>query len=164
VHNRESHISHGIRSTTTVQEHNPPVGSPSHRHQLLSNQPIDQNKAVHDTLSHSHRRTETSPADDRYHPPKAADGVTDSAENRGLRVLIQGSRRSARSQFGGADLFWVVAFGAWAYTLDFWEVVEVILPCECLAMVTRFYSLLLALRLDCFRRYSVLICFLIGKL
>lgn len=96
-------------------------GSPSHRHQLLSNQPIDQNKAFHDTLTHSHRRTETSPADDRYHRPKAADGVTASAENRGLRARIQRSRRSATSQFGGADLFWVVAFGAWVDALGFGE-------------------------------------------
>ena len=40
---------------------------------LSSKQPGHQNKAIHDdTLSNRHRRTETSPADDRYHRPKAA--------------------------------------------------------------------------------------------
>lgn len=81
--------------------------------------------------------------DDRYHPPKAADGVTRERREPGLAMAqIQRSRRSARSQPVGADLFCVAPFGAWAYALG-----------RCLATVTRFGSLR-ALRLADFRHYA----------
>jgi len=129
----------------------PPAGSLSHRSSLHSCQT---SPAIR--TKHSMTRCPTAIVvqkrrrrDDRYHPPKAADGVTRERREPGLAMAeIQRSRRSARSQPGGADLFWVASFGAWAYALG-----------RCLAMVTRFGSLR-ALRFVIFRHYAP-ICFLV---